>query len=45
MDLWIATAALASACTVSVQYSRTAQSRLKTEIEPLGLLLYGGPLT
>ena len=45
MDLWLVTAALASACTVSVQHSRTSQSQLKTEIEALGLLLYGGPLT
>ena len=39
------TAALASACTVSVQHSPPSQSRLKKEIEALGLLLYGGPLT
>src|ERR1017187_2671734 len=45
MDLWLVTAALASACTVSVQHSRTARSRRKTEIEALGLLLYEGPLT
>ena len=44
MDFWPVTAALASACTVSAQHSRTAQSRRKTEIEALGLLLYGDPL-